>query len=259
MHFYTDFRNSKEKVSTFEPRGWYDVIREGLRTENVIERHWEAMGKYDPNRRTKLIVDEWGVWYAPGEETAPAHLLSQPLTLRDALHTAVTFDVFNRHADKVAMANVAQTINCIHSLFLAQGDRFTRTPVYYVFEMYKNHMGAKSVPLRARCDELTVPASGGTARMPGISGSASFQNGALAVSLTNPSHDSPLTARIRLVGGTAAEARGVVLTHSEMTARNTFDRPDEVKPAPLPVTLRGGVVEVAMPKHAVASIEVRVS
>ena len=74
----------------------------------------------------------------------PAHLLSQPLTLRDALHTAVTFDVFNRHADKVAMANVAQTINCIHSLFLAQGDRFTRTPVYYVFEMYKNHMGAKS-------------------------------------------------------------------------------------------------------------------
>jgi alpha-N-arabinofuranosidase len=259
MHFYTDFRNSKEKVSTFEPRGWYDVIREGLRTENVIERHWEAMGKYDPNRRTKLIVDEWGVWYAPGEETAPAHLLSQPLTLRDALHTAVTFDVFNRHADKVAMANVAQTINCIHSLFLAQGDRFTRTPVYYVFEMYKSHMGAKSVPLGVRCDELTVPASGGTARMPGISGSASFQNGTLAVSLTNPSHDSPLTARIRLVGGTAAEARGVVLTHSEMTARNTFDRPDEVKPAPLPVTLRGGVVEVAMPKHAVASIEVRVS
>ena len=106
------------------------------------------MGKYDPNHRTKLIVDEWGVWYPPGEETAPAHLLSQPLTLRDALHTAVTFDVFNRHADKVAMANVAQTINCIHSLFLAQGDRYTRTPVYSVFEMYKNHMGARSVPLR---------------------------------------------------------------------------------------------------------------
>ena len=157
MHFYTDFRNTKEKVATFDARGWYDVIREGLRTESVIERHWAAMGKYDPTHRTKLIVDEWGVWYPPGEETAPAHLLSQPLTLRDALHTAVTFDVFNRHADKVAMANVAQTINCIHSLFLAQGDRYTRTPVYYVFEMYKNHMGARSVPLRVRCDELAVP------------------------------------------------------------------------------------------------------
>jgi alpha-N-arabinofuranosidase len=259
MHFYTDFRNTKERVATFDARGWYDVIREGLRTESVIERHWAAMGKYDPTHHTKLIVDEWGVWYPPGEETASAHLLSQPLTLRDALHTAVTFDVFNRHADKVAMANVAQTINCIHSLFLAQGDRYTRTPVYYVFEMYKNHMGARSVPLRVRCDELAVPGSGGTVKMPGLSGSASLKDGRLAVTLTNPSLDSPVTARIKLSAGTAAEARGVVLTHADRMARNTFDRPEEVKLAPLAVSLRGGTVEVAIPKHAVVSIEVRIS
>ena len=78
-------------MATFDARGWYDVIREGLRTETVIERHWDLMGKYDPTHHTKLIVDEWGVWYRPGEETAPAQLLSQPLPLRDALHTAVTF------------------------------------------------------------------------------------------------------------------------------------------------------------------------
>ena len=79
------------------------------------------------------------------------------------------------------------------------------------------------------------------------------------MTLTNPSHDSAADARIRLTDGTATEARGVVLTHAEMTGRNTFDRPDEVKPAPLPVTLRGGVVDVTIPKHAVASIELRVS
>ena len=158
------------------------------------------------------------------------------------------------------MANVAQTINCIHSLFLAQGDRYARTPVYYVFEMYKNHMGATLVPMKVRCDELTVPATnGGTAKMPGLSGSASLKDGKLSVTLTNPSHDSPLTARIRLASGRAAEARGVVLTHADMTARNTFARPEEVKLAPLTVNLRGGVVEVAIPKHAVASLEVRVS
>ena len=194
-----------------------------------------------------------------GEETAPAHLLSQPLTLRDALHTAVTFDVFNRHADKVAMANVAQTINCIHSLFLAQADRYTRTPVYFVFEMYKNHMGAQSVPLRVQCDELTVPASGGSAKMPGLSASASLKDRKLAVTLTNPSLDSPVTARIRIAGGAAAEARGVVLTHADMMARNTFDRPEEVKLAPLPASVRGSIVEIVIPKHGVASIEVMVS
>ena len=105
-------------------------------------RHWEAIGKYDPEHHTRLVVDEWGVWYRPGEEIAPAYLLSQPLTpgaMR--LHTAVTFDVSQPPCVmQIAMANVAQTINCIHCLFLAQGDNFVRTPVYYVFEMYRGHM-----------------------------------------------------------------------------------------------------------------------
>jgi alpha-N-arabinofuranosidase len=171
----------------------------------------------------------------------------------------VTFDVFNRHADKVAMANVAQTINCIHSLFLAQGDHYTRTPVYYVFEMYKGHMGARSAPMRVRCDELTVPGGAGTVKMPGLSGSASLKDGRLLVTLANPSLDSPVTTRIRLTAGNAAEARGTVLTHADMTARNTFDQPENVKLAPLPVNIKGGTVEVAIPQHAVASIEVRVS
>ncbi|MGH9629705.1 MAG: alpha-N-arabinofuranosidase [Bryobacteraceae bacterium] len=259
VHFYTDFRNSKEKVATFDARGWYDVIREGLRTEDVIEQHWAAMGRYDTNHQTKLVVDEWGVWYPPGEETAPNHLLSQPLTLRDALHTAVSFDVFNRHAGKVAMANVAQTINCLHSLFLAQEDRYTRTPPYYVFEMYRNHMQARSASIRIRSHELKVPSGNGTTTMPALSGSASVKDRALTVTLTNPSLDSGVAARIRLAAGAITEGRGTVLTHPETTARNTFDRPNEVKLQPLPVNIQGSSVEVSIPRHAVVSLELRLA
>ena len=175
VHYYTDFRNRPENVATFDARGWYDVLREALRTESVIEKHWATMGEYDTKHHTKLIVDEWGVWYKPGEETTPSHLLSQPLTLRDAVHTAITFDVFNRHADKVAMANVAQTINCLHSLFLAHGDRYTRTPVYSVFEMYRGHMGSRAAAMRIRCDEVKVPSRQAPETVPGLSGSASFK------------------------------------------------------------------------------------
>jgi alpha-N-arabinofuranosidase len=257
LHFYTDFRNTREKVTTFDAGGWYDVIREGLRTEDVIEQHWAAMAKYDPKRHTKLIVDEWGVWYPPGEETAPAHLLSQPLTLRDALHTAVTFDIFNRHADKVAMANVAQTINCLHSLFLAQGDRYTRTPVYYVFEMYRNHMGARSVPLRISSGGLTAPGRSGTAKMPALSGSASVRDKVVTVTLTNPSLESSITSRIKLTTGSLTEGRAIVLTHEDMMARNTFDRPNEVKLEPLSVTVRGQGAEVVIPKQSIACLELR--
>ncbi len=60
--------------------------------EDVIQAHWAAMAKFDPQHHTKLVLDEWGVWYQPGEEIAPGYILSQPVTLRDALHTAITFD-----------------------------------------------------------------------------------------------------------------------------------------------------------------------
>jgi alpha-N-arabinofuranosidase len=259
VHYYTDFRNSPEKVSTFDARGWYDVLREGVRTETVIEQHWAAMAKYDTRRRTRLIVDEWGVWYHPGEETTPAHLLSQPLTLRDALHTAITFDVFNRHADKVAMANVAQTINCIHSLFLAQGDRFVRTPVFYVFEMYRSHMKGQLAAVNIRCHELQVPSRNSPGTIPGLSGSASVKNKMMTVTITNPSLDAAVTAQIHLAGGSLAEGRGTILTHADRQARNSFERPDEVKPGPLSVTVRGSSVDVVFPPRSVALLELRMA
>jgi alpha-N-arabinofuranosidase len=257
LHYYTDFRNGRGRVGRFDAGGWYDVIREGLRTEEVIEKHWAVMGKYDPERRTKLVVDEWGVWYSRGDEIAPGALLSQVLTLRDALHTAVTFDVFNRHADKVAMANVAQTVNCIHSLFLAQGGKYVRTPAYHVFEMYRPHMGARSVSLRIRAEERTVPSGQGTARMPGLSGSASLRENRLTVTLTNASLDAGVKARIRVAGGSIAEARGRVLTHTDMRAANTFDRPEEVRPAALAATVRGAEAEIAIPRQAVIALDLR--
>ena len=257
VHFYTDFRNSPEKVATFDARGWYDVIREGARIETVIEQHWAAMGKYDTAHHTKLVVDEWGVWYAKGEEISPAYLLSQPLTLRDAMHTAITLDVFNRHADKLAMANVAQTINCLHSLFLAQGDRYIRTPVYYVFEMYMGHMGGQLAQMKIQCEELQVPSRNGAATMPGLSGSASVKDKTMTVTLANPSLDSAQTARIHLTSGEILEGRGTVLTHSKMTAANTFDHPNEVHSENLPVTIRGSRVEISIPKQAVVSLELK--
>jgi alpha-N-arabinofuranosidase len=259
VHFYTDFRNSPEKVSTFEAQGWYDVIREGSRIETVIEQHWAAIGKYDVEHHTKLVVDEWGVWYHPGEEIAPAYLLSQPLTLRDALHTAVTFDIFNRHADKIAMANVAQTINCLHSLFLAQGDRFVRTPAYYVFEMYRGHMNARLASMRIACDELKVPSHNGPATMPGLSGSASIKDKTLTVTITNPSLDSAVHANLRLTSGSLVEGRGTVLTHEQMNASNSFDHPNEVTLSAFPVHVGANRTEISIPPRAIVSLKLKLA
>ncbi len=260
LHYYTDFRQTSENGATFDERGWYGVLHKGVRIEGIIEDHWRLMERYDPEHRTRLVIDEWGNWYSGGTELGPAYLLSQTITLRDALHAAMTFDVFNRHAEKIEMANVAQTINCLHSLFAAVEDKYTRTPAYYAFEMYRPHMGARAIPMQIGIPELTVPVLEGSARLAGLSGSASIRDRRLAVTLTNPSLDAAVSARIRLGGGgRVAEGRGSVLTHEKMTATNTFDDPDNVTLKDLTVKVRGDAAHVTVPKQAVVALELQVA
>jgi alpha-L-arabinofuranosidase len=53
------------------------------------------------------------------------------------------------------------------------------------------------------------------------------------------------------------EARGQVLTHGDMAAANSFESPDRVKPASLPVSEAGGEARVRVPKQAVAALQLR--
>jgi alpha-N-arabinofuranosidase len=135
--------------------------------DKVIVDAWNAATGAMPNERAngrsaglgvKLVVDEWGAWYGKGTELAPQYNLSQQSTMRDALLTGITFDIFHRHADKVGVAAVAQSINCIHSLMLAQGDKFCVTPTYHVFRMYLPHQGAQAI-LPARSAATATSAS----------------------------------------------------------------------------------------------------
>ena len=260
LHYYTDFRRTEEDGARFDASGWYAVLHKGARMDEIIRKHWEIMGRYDAEHHTKFVIDEWGNWYRGGTELGPAYLLSQTITLRDALHSAITFDIFNRHADKVHMANVAQTINCLHSLFAVVEDRYTRTPAYYAFEMYRPHMGGRLVPMDVEVPDLEVPVLDGTATLPGLSGSASVRDGRLTVTLTNPSLDDAVSTRIRLAGGgQVAEGRGKVLTHEDMTATNSFDAPDNVTLSRIAVRVDGGAAAVTIPKQAVVALELRIA
>jgi alpha-N-arabinofuranosidase len=255
LHFYTDLRPTTLKAGDFKALEWYEVLRRGARLNQVIEDHWREMGKFDPSHRTKLVIDEWGVWYAPGSEISPGYILSETITLRDAVHTGMAFDIFNRHAEKIAMANVAQTVNCIHSLFLAKGADFVRTPVYHVFDMYRGHKGGRQLQVSNPVPEINVPVLDGRTKLPGLSVSASIRDRRLTVTLTNPSVDTDLSLGLRLVGGRAKEAQGKVLTHSDMRATNTFHDPEEVKPALHPIKISGVGLQLSLPKQAVVLVE----
>ena len=134
-------------------------------------------------------------------------------------------------------------------------NRFVRTPVYHIFEMYRSHTRSQLAQMHIRCDELQVPSANGTAAMPGLSGSASVNGKAITVTITNPSLDSTVAARIRLTSGSIVEGRARFLTHTDMTAGNKFDHPEKIKLTPFSVAVPGSKAEVSLPPRAVVSLE----
>ena len=172
----------------------------------------------------------------------------------------MTFDIFNRHADKIEMANVAQTINCLHSLFAAVGDKYTRTPAYYDV---RDVPAAHGRAARAGDDRHPRPhrsAARGSARLPGLSGSASVRDKGLTVTLTNPSLQDAVVTRIRVSGGAGLrEGRATVLTHEDMHATNTFEKPNEVGLAALAAPVSGDTATVTIPKQAVVAVSLQLA
>ena len=99
------------------------------------------MNKYDPAKNVALVIDEWGTWYDVEAGTNPGFLYQQN-TLRDALVAGVSLNYFNKKADRIKMANLAQTVNVLQALILTKDEKIVLTPTYHVFEMYKVHQDA---------------------------------------------------------------------------------------------------------------------
>jgi len=176
------------------------------------------------------------------------------LTLRDALLSGLTLDIFQRHADKVAMANAAQLINCLHSLMLAREDQFVLTPVYHVFKMYMAHMGARSARTEFAAPPLSYDRRGQPGTLWGLNGSASISGKNVTLTVVNPHTTRALEAEIVVRGATVASAAGQVLTNADIHAHNDFQHPDVVHPEPVGVTVEAGRLRHRFPPASVTSL-----
>jgi alpha-L-arabinofuranosidase len=226
----TDWFAGKGDGLKFDEGEYYELLREADRMESLINQHWTIMGQYDRQHRVKLVVDEWGAWYRKGSEVHPTHLLGQQSTMRDALLAGLTLDTFNRHADKVAMANCAQLVNCLHALFLTHEEKFVLTPTYHVFEMFVPHMGAKSVRALFSAPEVRWTRAGKPAEFWGLAGSASVNGRQLTLTVTNPHTAEAREAEVAVRGARVMSAQARVLAERDVHAHNSFADPREVEP-----------------------------
>ncbi|MBQ8109802.1 MAG: alpha-N-arabinofuranosidase [Clostridia bacterium] len=228
MHYYSTTGptwEQKGKALSFDTAQFYELLAKAARMEEFVIGHSRIMDKYDPERRVGLIVDEWGSWHQVEEGTNPGFLYQQN-TMRDALVAAIHLNLFNRHCDRVVMANLAQTVNVLQSVVLTDGERMVLTPTWHVFDLFKAHQGAKAADCFVECDRVGE----GAWQVDRISASASEKDGAVTLTAANCAMDEATQLRVRVLGRRAdGEARARILT-AEAHAFNSFgDSPVSAK------------------------------
>jgi alpha-L-arabinofuranosidase len=251
-HYYCGTAGTATEYSEDE---WYTLLQRGLEMEPLVVQQRAAMDAYDPARKIGLIVDEWGTWHPVEKGTNPAFLYQQN-TIRDALVAATTLDIFNRHADKVVMANIAQTVNVLQAMILTEGERMLVTPTGYVYEMYAPHQGADAVRALVETPDVSFRRGSQDAQMPFVAGSASVSGQTLFLTLTNAHASSDARVAVDLLGGVRVEAVSARALYGEIHAHNTFDAPQTVQPAAWEAEGGGGQVHLTLPAASVVAVQV---
>ena len=205
---------NKRPALSFPENEWFSLIKSAQKMDELITKHSTIMDKYDPDKRVGLIVDEWGSWLDVEPGTNPGFLYQQN-TMRDAMVAAVTLHIFQKHADRVHMANIAQMVNVLQSMILTDGAKMIETPTYDVFKMFVDHQDAVALDT---FDELADTTSASVSKT---------ENGYF-VSLCNyglTASDSVTLEFDQSVG----KVTGQILAGQKMDQHNDFDSPNEVQ------------------------------
>ena len=249
-----DWVKGKGDALKFDVVDWYELLREGERMEGLINGHWQIMSEFDHEHNIKLIVDEWGPWYRPGGEATLTNQLEQIPTLRDAVFSGMTLDIFNRHPEKVAMANCAQLINCLNSLYLAHEDKFCVTPVGHVFAMYADHQGGQSLRTIFSVPDVTYERDGKQARFWGLKGSASLHDKQLVLTAVNPDVTAAHETEIVVRGVTVQFGSATTVTNPDIHAHNSFEQRNVVSPESKPMEGKGRTLTYTFPPASVTKL-----
>ena len=256
IHYYSvvDGWNYKGSATKFDEREWFETFRLNYDLERIITGHKNIMDRYDPGKTKGLVVDEWGNWFNVEPGTNPGFLYQQN-TLRDAITAAIHLNIFNNNADRVKVANIAQMVNVLQSVILTKEDKMVLTPTYYVFKMFRDHQEAHLLKTDLRCEDYVY----GDKKIPAISASASTgKDGKILITMANLNPNKEITVTCPVIGTSVKTITGEVLTSSQMNAHNTFENPDNIRPAEFKgFKLNNGILTVTMPPKSVVALELR--
>ena len=237
LHYYTDIwdsvTRSKKAATGFSAEDYTKTLAQAYRIDDIVTRHIEIMNRHDRDKRVDLIVDEWGTWYEVEPGTNPGFLYQQN-TMRDAMVAALTLNIFNKHSDRIRMANIAQTVNVLQSVVLTDGERMILTPTYHVFKMYKVHQNNTLLGSFITTPVQDVPCAKSpsdrpTRPLPQLIESASIDDaGTIWSTIVNTSADTAAEIACQVADTKVSQIDAQILTGA-IGEYNTFDAPGTVQ------------------------------
>ena len=215
-------------------------------------------------KKLGISFDEWNVWYEKGRfvgarnlevQQAP-RLIEDVFSAADAVVVGDLLITLLRHADRVAIACLAQLVNVIAPIRTEPGGPAWRQTIFHPFAQTARL--AQGVVLQLALDTPTCP----TARyghVPALDATATWDepSGLLSLFAVNRRTDEPLDVVLtlsQLSAGHVAEA--LVLAEVDPYLTNTQEHPDRVRPRALDATLDDGVLRFSLPPVSWAAIRV---
>jgi alpha-N-arabinofuranosidase len=253
VHHYAviDWGKKGDAVN-FTEEGYFKTMQSALKMEELVTKHSAIMDKYDPEKKVAMMVDEWGGWYDVEKGTNPGFLYQQN-TMRDAVLAGTTLNIFNNHADRVKMANLAQCVNVLQAVILTDKAKMITTPTYHVMKMYSVHQDAKLLPVNFNSPNYTF--NGET--LPAVSVSASKDKNELVhISLVNVDAKNKNKVEIDVKDLGIKNFTGMILTAAKLQDYNSFDAPNKI----VPTVFKGfenkkGKLEITIPPFSVVVLE----
>lgn len=257
--YLRDNSKSRKSATDFDEGQWFGIMKAALFTDELVSRHIAIMDQYDPDKKVALIVDEWGTWFDNEPGTNPGFLYQQN-TLRDAVSAGTSLNIFNNHADRIHMTNIAQTVNVLQAMVLTEGEKMILTPTYHIYDMYKVHQDAKLLDFAILSDDYECDYECGTEKLNQINASISKDaKGNINATLVNvnPNQMAEVTFHIGDFG-MISQVCGTVLTSDAMNTMNTFEHPNQIHPREFTdFVIEGNTIYIKMPSKSVILLTIK--
>ncbi|MEU5630423.1 alpha-N-arabinofuranosidase [Streptomyces rishiriensis] len=210
--------------------------------ENVVATADHVGARLKSKKRINLSFDEWNVWYLPEwEEHAKGidrsdwpqapRLLEDCYSVADAVVFGSLLIALLRHADRVAVACLAQLVNVIAPIMTEPGGPAWRQTTFFPFAQAARYGRGQVLDVRVESPTYRTRKYGETDLLHATAVRA--EDGSVTVFAVNRGRTDALPLQVRLDSlGLTSVVEHSVLADADPDARNTLADPERVAPHP---------------------------